>query len=66
MIMIILIIVIHAGRAESRAAVRISSLLPAPLILTQNEAAGFIPPAWRVAGVKPIQGDTFSGRLNIL
>lgn len=58
MIMIIFIIIIHAGRAKGQVAAENVLPRPAPLILPQNEAAGFLPAGWRVCRSEPLFSQT--------
>lgn len=66
MIMIIFIIIIHAGRAKGQ--VVAENILPPTSLLfsLRMRLPAFFQRGGEFAGVNPIQGDTFSGRLNIL
>lgn len=67
--MIIFILVIHAGGAKGRvvcAAENVfSPLLPGASPLKVRQPS-FFQRGGKFSGVRPIQGNTFSGRLNIL
>lgn len=65
MIMIIFIIIIHAGSAEGQV---VAEEYPPSYqhLLFRMRLPAFFQRGGEFAGVNPIQSDTFSGRLNIL